>query len=67
MWACTAAQRDRWQHTACVLAMLANCSRDPNKSKAFAPSDFMPSEHAPAKPPPLKTDIGALKMFLKGP
>jgi hypothetical protein len=34
--------RDRWAHTSCVLAMIANAHRDPKKSRAFRPSDFNP-------------------------
>ncbi|MBS3735534.1 MAG: hypothetical protein KGY99_11550, partial [Phycisphaerae bacterium] len=37
--------RHDWQQTASVLAMLANCHRDPKKSKPFQPDDFNP--HAP--------------------
>ena len=33
-----------WTHTSAVLAMLANCHRDPKKSRAFTPSDFNPLE-----------------------
>ena len=31
-----------WSHTAAVLAMLANCHRDPKKTRVFRPSDFDP-------------------------
>ena len=33
-----------WGHTAAVLAMLANCHRDPKKTRAFRPSDFDPRQ-----------------------
>ena len=33
-----------WGHTAAVLAMLANCHRDPKKTRAFRPSDFLPAD-----------------------
>lgn len=36
--------REAWNHTAAVLAMLANCHRDPKKSRAFEPEDFHPHE-----------------------
>jgi len=39
-----AASRDRWQHTASLMALLANCHRDPKKSRAFRPKDFHPFE-----------------------
>jgi len=42
--------------------MHANINRDAKKTKAFTPEDFMP--HRPQ--PPVKTDITALKMFIKG-
>ena len=31
-----------WNHTAAVMALLANCHRDPKKSKTFKPNDFHP-------------------------
>ena len=34
--------RDNWSHTSTVLAMLANCNRNPKKSRAFKPADFDP-------------------------
>ena len=34
--------REAWNHTAAVLAMLANCNRDPKKGKALGPADFHP-------------------------
>jgi len=36
-----AAVEERWNHTASVLAMLANCHSDPKKGR-FSPQDFMP-------------------------
>ena len=37
-----ARSRDAWGHTAAVLAMLANCHRDPRKCPPFTPADFLP-------------------------
>jgi hypothetical protein len=34
--------REMWGHTSTVLAMIANCNRDPKKSRAFNPADFNP-------------------------
>ena len=34
--------REMWGHTSAVLALLANCNRDPKKSRAFSPADFNP-------------------------
>jgi len=36
-------RREAWNHTAEVLAMLANCHRDP-KTRPFARTDFHPME-----------------------
>jgi hypothetical protein len=47
--AADAASRDRWNHTASLLALLANCHRDPKKSRASRPKDFHP--HAKANRP----------------
>jgi hypothetical protein len=59
-----AASRDRWQHTASLMALLANCHRDAKKSRAFRPKDFHPFERprrsqSERKPP--KVGIGVLK------
>jgi len=34
--------RQEWNHTSAVLAMLANCHRDPKKARTFRPGDFHP-------------------------
>jgi hypothetical protein len=52
-------QREAWNHTAALLALLANCHRDPRRSRAFAVTDFHPLvEPAPPAPP---CDISILK------
>ena len=58
-----ARQRDGWNHTASVLAMLANVNRDPKKGRAFKPADFhpIPVVRRAESLPPLKGDIGMLK------
>jgi len=33
-----------WAQTSTLLAMLANCHRDPKKTRAFSPKDFNPIE-----------------------
>ena len=48
--------RRQWQHTASVMALYANCHRDPAKSLPFSPEDFMPA--AKAKPKPEATGMG---------
>ena len=37
-----ARSRDRWSRTSALMALIANCHRDPKKSRAFKPSDFDP-------------------------
>jgi len=37
-----AQQRERWNHTAQLLALLHNIHRDPEKSRELAPRDFHP-------------------------
>lgn len=56
-------QRDQWNHTATLLAMLANINRDPKKSRAARPMDFhpMPDGKRRVKPAPIKGDITMLK------
>jgi hypothetical protein len=58
-----ARQQDGWNHTASVLAMLANVNRDPKKRRAFKPADFhpIPAARRAESPPPLKGEIGMLK------
>ena len=39
----TARRRDAWERTAWVLAMIANCNRDPKKKATpYTPDDFNP-------------------------
>jgi len=66
-----ARQEDNWNHTAALLAMLANVNRDPKKGRSFKPADFHPALPARRKrtespPPPLKGDITMLKVFVPG-
>ena len=48
-----------------MLAVLININRDPRRSQVAKPEDLMPQKRR-RKVAPLKTDISALKMFLKG-
>jgi hypothetical protein len=52
--------QEQWNHTAALLAMLANVNRDPKKGRAFRPLDFHPSQTRSAQKP-LKADITLLK------
>lgn len=57
-----ARQQEAWNHTAALLAMLANVNRDPKKGRALRPTDFHPNPAArPPEPATLKGDIGMLK------
>ena len=57
-----ARQRDAWNHTAALLALLANVHRDPKKGRALKPGDFHPIQ-ATQRPicPPFQGDICVLK------
>ena len=58
-------QREAWTHTAALLALLANCHRDPKRSRAFTIADFHPLAE-PARPVP-RCDISILKaIFIDG-
>ena len=60
--------RDRWAHTSCVLAMIANAHRDPKKTRAYRPSDFSPFEKKRKQGIPITPgNIGLLKeVFVDG-
>jgi hypothetical protein len=56
--------RDAWSRTSSEMALLANCHRDPKKTRAYRPSDFNPS-HRPSKP--INAPISVLReVFLAG-
>lgn len=56
--------RDEWRRTSALLALIANCHRDPKKTKSFRPADFDPFRK-PDKPIP--AGIGILKdVFIDG-
>lgn len=65
LWAAEARQTDEWSRTAHVLAVLININRDPRRRQVAKPEDLMPQKRR-RKVEPMKTDISALKMFLKG-
>ena len=62
-----ARSREAWNHTATLLAMLANIHRDPKKGRVFRPSDFNPHEARKKKGIPIRAgNIGVLKqVFVK--
>jgi len=60
--------RQRWNHTAQLLALIANANRDPKKRRAFRPSDFNPYARGRGREglPITKGTIGVLKtVFVK--
>jgi hypothetical protein len=55
-----AVSRQRWAHTSAVMCVIANCHRDPKKTRPFTPADFDP--HRQRKDAPqVKVGIGVLK------
>ena len=56
-----ARQQQEWSHTSTLLAMLANCHRDPKKTRPFKPTDFQPRPAAPQPTLRPKAHIGLLK------
>jgi hypothetical protein len=43
VWAVDARQRAAWNHTAAMMALVANCNRDPKRRpRPFEPRDFHP-------------------------
>lgn len=52
----------QWHHTAALLALIANCHRDPRRHRAYEPSDFMPAATSgPWVKAPVITDLSILK------
>jgi len=66
LWMAEAVQREHWQHTSCILALIANVNRDPRKGRAFRPADFDPFAATARDGIPLTTDNWAdLKALVK--
>ncbi|WP_437226005.1 hypothetical protein SH661x_004356 [Planctomicrobium sp. SH661] len=65
-----AASRDRWNHTASLLALITNCHRDPKKARAARPRDFHPHARPQRSPPDdqkPRVGVDVLKqVFLRG-
>jgi hypothetical protein len=53
-----ARQREAWQRTAAVLALLANCHRDPKRRRPYTPDDFLPKTRDRSESP---GDLSILK------
>ena len=52
--------KDEWARMSALLALLANCHRDPKKTRAFRPGDFDPFVRRAA---PVEVGIEVLKEF----
>jgi len=58
-----ARSRDEWSRTSSLMALLANCNRDPKKTRAYRPSDFDPFSKTSQ---PIKADFNILReIFVK--
>ena len=56
--------RDGWGRTSALMALMANCHRDPKKTRALRPKDFDPFAKATK---PVKADVSVLKdVFIDG-
>lgn len=60
-------QRDQWNHTAWLAALIANCNRDPKrKPTAYTPDDFNPMVEKPERGPDsivvTKENIGDMRL-----
>lgn len=68
MWLGEAHSREAWNHTAALMALIANCHRDPKKGRAFRATDFHPSARREDKGLLVtKENIGLMKdAFNKG-
>jgi len=61
-----ARQRENWNHTAQVLAMLHNVNRDPQKTAALKPADFHPLAKPVEQPKISGKDLSILRdVFVK--
>ena len=60
-----ARQEDNWNHTAAIMALLANVNRDPKRGRPFKPADFHPAlpgrQARTQSPSVLKGEITMLK------
>jgi len=55
-----AVSRQQWAHTSAIMCVIANCHRDPKKTRPFTPADFNPYLRR-KDVPQMKADIGVLK------
>ena len=52
--------QDAWARASALMALIANCHRDPQKTRTFKPRDFDPYAERVA---PAKADMKSLKAF----
>jgi len=58
-WMAESSSRDRWNHTASLMALISNCHRDPKRSRAARPKDFHPhTQSKPSLPSESKPRVG---------
>ncbi len=56
--------RDEWQRASAMMALLANCHRDPRKRRPYRPNDFDPFQRTQQ---PIKVGVHVLRdVFLNG-
>ena len=56
--------RDEWSRMSALMALTANCHRDPDKQEAFEPDYYNPFAEQTPKAPPPTVGIGILKAFV---
>lgn len=57
--------RDEWSRTASHMALLANCHRDPKKTRVYKPNQFSPYRQRRSKP--IKVPVSVLRdVFVAG-
>jgi len=68
LWMAEGHGRDEWGRLSVLLALTANCHRDPKKGRALKPSDYDPYRREPGKAVQVNSEnIGTLKQaFLQG-
>jgi hypothetical protein len=67
VWMAEARQSDLWNHTAALLALLANAHRDPKKTRPLKPIDFHPYRSSKPTTAAPKAPISILKqVFVDG-
>lgn len=60
-----AKRQDAWGRASAQMALLANCHRDPKKTRAYRPSDFDPFVE-PKQEAHVEVGIDILKVFVDG-